>query len=211
MRRQCPAPDGTARANREAVVGGGFSLLEVLVVIFIISIVVTVAGLGLGRSARADAEAEARRLHRVMRLAHEEAVLFRKQLGLEFKSEDEVGDGLSQYSYQWLSYSRGSESWRPFTDNRSGFARRKMKPGLIIDLEVEEDVVRLEQEAEDFAWGEADEEEERWPQLMFLSSGEITPFTLLFSVLNEFDVPVAAVRLKGSLYGEMTLEGGDEI
>ncbi len=207
------APFPVPGHGRRSAAGSGFSLLEVLVVIFIISIVVAIAGLGLGRSAQADAEAEARQLHRVMRLAHEEAVLFRRQLGLEFKSEESAADGLSQYSYQWLSYHRNSESWRPFVDNRSGFSSRKMQPGLIVELEAEEDAVSLEQEEEDLAWGkeEEEEEDEHWPQLLFLSSGEITPFTLIFSVLDEFDSPVTAVRLKGNLYGEMTIEGGDDL
>ena len=205
----CPVMLAAAGAGRRTA-ASGFSLLEILVVLFIIGIVVSVTGLGLGRSARANAMEEAQLLYRVARLAHEEAVLFRKQLGIEFKSEDRE-DSLPQYSYRWLQYNRDSETWRPFSDNRSGFAARKMQPGLVLELEAEEDAVRLEQKEEDL-WQEQDadaEEESRWPQLMFLSSGEITPFTITLSVADEFDSLEPVVRLKGNLYAEMEIERSD--
>lgn len=67
----------------------GFTLLELLIVMVIVALMVTMVvlsvNLGRGDSALKDS---ARRLHAIMQLASEEAILFNKSLGVKFEEDE---------------------------------------------------------------------------------------------------------------------------
>lgn len=130
----------------------GFTLLELLTVMFIIGIIVSFAGLSVGQNTSRLVQDEAERLHGLIRLASEEAVLQGRELALQFNTD----------SYGFL-FLRGEE-WQPMTDD--AMLRERPLP----------EVVRLELLLEGVAV--ALDNEENPPRIIILSSGELTPFEL---------------------------------
>lgn len=131
---------------------GGFTLLEVLVVVLIIGIIVTFAMLSLGSRALDDQlETEARRLQQLFALANEEAAVQgadfgwrQTREGYEFLALDESG--------QWAGIAAGP------------LRARALAEPLYLELRVEGRAVPPA------AQGEA------LPQVLLLSSGDTTAF-----------------------------------
>jgi general secretion pathway protein H len=143
----------TGNSTRPLAINGGFSLIELLVVLLLIGIILTMATLairpGLGA---ADGDDESARLAALLQLAREQAVLQGDEHGLE----------LSSGGYQLLMLR--DRAWEPLTD--PVWRPRILPPELRLRLTVEGRAVDLPDTAE----GE--------PQLLLFSSGEMTPFTL---------------------------------
>ncbi len=125
-----------------------------LVVLFIIGITVTFATLSFsGRSADDRLDNEARRLQEIMRLASEEAVLQGIELGMQSDGE--------KYGFLVIT----DEGWALY-EGDTPLKEYALPSGITLEVTVE-----------DFAL-EVPEEEELLPQIVFLSSGELTPFNL---------------------------------
>lgn len=143
----------TGSSTEPLTTDGGFSLIELLVVLLLIGIILTMATLtvrpGLGV---ADGDDEAARLAALLQLAREQAVLQGDEHGLELNSG----------SYRLLMLD--NRVWAPLTD--PVWRPRILPPELRLRLTVEGRAVALPDSAE----GE--------PQLLLFSSGEMTPFTL---------------------------------
>lgn len=155
----------------------GFTLIEVLVVVFIIGVIVGMATLSFSGRALDDlAQEEARRLAEIFRLASEEATL----TGLE------IGWISREGRYRFVALS--DQGWTTYGDGTPLRPRELPEPLTV--------TVRIE----DLALTE--EEERAAPQLMFLSSGEITPFEV------DLGAPQLAVRfqISGNLLGQLKLE-----
>ncbi len=134
----------------------GFSLLELLVVLLLVGIILTMATLSIGPVGhRADGAGEARRLAALLQLAREQAVLQGLEHGLE----------VSRDGYRVLAYA--DERWGPLPE--STWRPRTLPEGLRLDLVIEGRAQPLPVEPR----GE--------PQLLLLSSGEMTPFEIEFS------------------------------
>ena len=143
----------TGSSTEPLTADGGFSLIELLVVLLLIGIILTMATLavrpGLGV---ADGDDEAARLAALLQLAREQAVLQGDEHGLELNSG----------GYRLLMLD--NNAWEPLTD--PVWRPRILPPELRLRLTVEGRAVALPDTAE----GE--------PQLLLFSSGEMTPFTL---------------------------------
>ena len=131
----------------------GFTLLEVLVVVFIIGLVVTFAGLSIKQSASRELSTEANRLHELLRLASEEAVLNGQELALQ----------LGTQSYRFLRLD--GDGWQSVEEDRV-LRERPFPPGVQIKLRLEGVLVNLEDESHP-------------ARILLLSSGELTPFELI--------------------------------
>lgn len=156
----------------------GFSLIEILVVVFIIGVILGFASLNLGgRSLDDKLEQEARRVHRLFSLARDEASLTGMELGWR----------LSDAGHQFLALSE--QGWVPYAD--SGPLRaRTLEPPLQMRLYLEQESTSTEGEITGA------------PQLIFFSSGELTPFELR---MGAADLPVR-YSLTGNLLGQLKLE-----
>lgn len=163
----------------------GFTLLELLVVVVIIGIVISFATLAVGRG-DASLRREAERLQALLTLAGERALLESRELGLS----------LADDGYTFLSLREGR--WSPLGDD-GPLRPRRLPEGAAVDLFVEALPVEL-------ATGE-EEETTLLPQLLILSSGERTPFSLTLSMAG-LDTHY---RLDGGLFDPVTLtrEGGE--
>jgi len=130
----------------------GFTLLELLAVILIIGIVISFASLSIGQNASRIVQDEAERLHGLIQLAGEEAVLQGRELALEFDRD----------RYRFLE--QGKKDWQPVTEDT--MLRERALPEAV------EFELLLEGVETSF------EDKENLPRIFILSSGELTPFNM---------------------------------
>ena len=146
----------TYRAN------AGFSLLELLVVVVIIGLLaqaVAVSWRALGNDR--EVEEETGRLRSVIDLLHEEALMQSRDYGVMFT---ETGYRFYVFDYQELEWVV------PQTDRL--LEQHMLRPQLGMSLVLDGRDVPLDP---DF---ESQDVENPEPQIMLLSSGEVTPFTI---------------------------------
>lgn len=157
----------------------GFTLVELLVVLVLLGVLTSLAVLGsnlAGNPARALYD-EAERLGSLLRVLLDEAVLDNIEYGVRF----EPG------SYRVLRYVPLKARWEP-VDGRT----HELPQWLRLSIEVEQQSVGLT--------GSASEREKSpvvLPQLLILSSGEMTPFTLRLASERGRDVPVLLLSSDG--------------
>ena len=174
--RQPAGPTPAAAGGRVA----GFTLLELMVVMVLIGIIFSFAVLSMrGDDVAELMEQEARRLETLLMLANDEAIVRGEELGVRF---DEDG-------YEILVLAL--DGWQLPDD---GLLKAYTLPADIRMRLVLEDDRTGDRIAPD------DTDVEPPPQVLILSSGEMTPFTVTFdSRLTDY-----RYRLTASLMGEVT-------
>jgi len=158
----------------------GFTLLELLAVLFIIGIIVSFAGLSVGQRSSRSAQDEAERLYGLVRVASEEAVLQGRELAVEFKKNN----------YRFLELADDNK-WVPIEEDTL-FRKRTFPQDVKIDLMVEGAVASFE-------------DEKNLPRIFVLSSGELTEFDLSFSLDGK-----KAYTLRGTINGKLDLSRAGE-
>jgi general secretion pathway protein H len=145
----------------------GFTLIEVMVVVLIIGITVSLAVLTIGGGGEDPAETEARRLSALLDIVREEAILQGRSFGLRFEPD----------GYQFFIL--GGEEWQPVEGDQL-LRERTLPDSLRLELVTEgEQVDFFPSRDEDEEDDDKDGENQDMPQVFFLSSGEVSPFTLL--------------------------------
>lgn len=159
----------------------GFSLIELMVVIFIIGMMLTLGVLAVGSDNRQrDLATEGERMVALIRLAEEEAITTVSELGLRMRH-----DG---YDFMVLN----GQEWQ--TVNAPPFTSRQFRdPDVEVELELEGNRVNIELEP-------------KKPQILILSSGELTPFELALDTKGQ-EHPLL---VRGTFAGDITLRHGDE-
>jgi len=176
----------------------GFTLLEILVVLLIIGVIVTFATLSSGVAGREkQTDNDVQRLIALMGLAGEEAVLRTRQLAVEFGEHD----------YRFLRYESGA--WAPLDDEL--LRPRELPPDVEVDLVLEGKAIVLQppkqEDGPQDAGGLSDQETPTAnPQIIFLSSGESTPFDLTLTD----EVTKKRYLIKGDPIGNIVLENTDQ-
>jgi len=170
MTRPCGGTPGDARS-------GGFTMIEMLVVILIIGIIVNLVAVNLGSNRPLDAlETEARRFTSLTELALEEALLRSQIIGIAFDDN----------TYRFVL--RVEQGWEAMDDNL--FRDRQLPESLRLKLSTQAAATGLMQQAKGT------------PDIVLLSSGELTPFELEFSSTLIED----RYRLTGETTGTLQLE-----
>lgn len=164
----------------------GFTLLELLVVMFIIGIIAAMATLSVGvATSEKGAEKELQRIEDLLALASEEAVLQGREFGLTFYAKE----------YVFSTYDPEQARWVPLESDAEPFGPRRFPPETLVELEIEDRLVRIpderpapadEKEMDDedasgpalTGGGLLSGRERDRPQVFILSSGDITPFEL---------------------------------
>ena len=161
------------QARRE----GGFTLIELLVVIVILGGLVGLAVLSIGNtSSSREIRDEAQRVATLISLMADEAVLDSREYGLLFDRD----------GYRAMSYDEADARWRDVGDREAHQAPEWMRLELELDGTPLQLVATVKRE-DDPAGLSDDEDRERrralrvQPQLLILSSGELSPFTLTLS------------------------------
>jgi|GEM_PF-325019 len=187
----------------------GFTLLEIIVVMLIIGIMATFAMLSIGgRSSDDRLQAEASRLRKVMALAADESLFKGEQLGLLVETS----------GYRLLVL--GSGGWVPYVGGAALRPHPVPEP-IVMTLSVEGRPTPLH-DAQATPEDEDDDEPSSdgrldlsggddvgsgpAPQVMVLSSGEMTPFSLEFSVPDQ----PSRYRVEGDLMGRVKSGRADE-
>ena len=144
-------------AGRGAV--RGFTLVELLVVLVILGVLIGLAMLGTGVAGPArELHAEAERLAGLIGVLAEEAVLDSREYGLH----------LTAGAYQVLSYDPVQRHWRPLQGKP-----HDLPSWAELSVELEGEPLQLPSAA-----GEQGRKAGLTPQLLILSSGELSPFRL---------------------------------
>jgi len=171
----------------------GFTLLELMVVLVIIGIILTFAMLSVGGDDIGELmEQETHRMTTLLELASDEAVLRGEELAVLF-SED---------GYEFLVLNE--ERWQTTTED--GLLKAYTLPAdieLRLEIEGEPPILTASAAEDEEVVDEAeDEEEELQPQVFILSSGEMTPFTVILMS------PQSRLRyhLTASLLGSLSWE-----
>ncbi len=167
--------------NRVLLLPRGFTLLELLVVIFILGIITTFATMSVSTNSNRVVEQEAKRLAALVGLAGEEAILNSRDMALlPMKS-----------GYRFVSVDvRGRIS--PFEDSSGTFRPRQLPDGMTLRLEMEGDEIALSD----------DEEQQDPPRIYIFSSGEMTPF--LFEIQLDGN---RGLYVNGEYTGEVEYRG----
>ncbi|MGH8454243.1 MAG: type II secretion system minor pseudopilin GspH [Nevskiales bacterium] len=143
----------------------GFTLLEILAVIVIIGIVVSFASLSLSsRAADERLTTEAQRLEVLLKLAADEAIVQGEEIGLLV-----AGDGYAFYHLKenrWAEYEQGSLRERALPEGMNLYLVSDGREDVQIPL------------PEDQKKNPDDQKKKPSPQILLLSSGELTPFVL---------------------------------
>lgn len=164
----------------------GFTLLEILAVVVIIGITITFASLSLGSRAGEDRLAsEAERLQALLVLAADEAIVQGEEIGLLV-----AADGYAFYHLQenqWTAFEQGS------------LRERSLPAGMTLYLasDGQEDVqIPLPKDQG------KNPDKQPSPQILMLSSGELTPFVLQLRAehLNAF------YQAEGKITGQIEMK-----
>jgi len=174
-------PEG--RATRWLRTQAGFTLLEVLVVVFIIGIVLSIAVISLPTDHEKALQTEAERIDALIGLAQQEAIIRDREIALEVKTD----------GYRFLI--QDGAAWIPMPD--ANFRPRTLEEPMRLDL-VMDGVPLLKLDPDQGA----DDDNETRPKVFILSSGELSEFTL--SVRHP-DVPVEFL-IHGDVSGRHALE-----
>jgi len=159
----------------------GFSLLELLVVVTIIGILVGAVVLSVKVAGNdPQAEQEVRRLRGLIDLLHEDALMQSRDYGLM----------LTTGGYRFYAYDYKQLKWLQVAGDRLLDEHALPSKQLELALELDGKDVRLEK-----AFATIDREKDPAPQVMILSSGELTPFKL--------DVSRSSLPGRYSLTGEL--------
>lgn len=158
----------------------GFTLVEILIVIVIIGALAGMAVVNLGGSGRgAELEREARRMHAVMRMASEEAILESREMGLL----------LDQNLYRIVEYDAQTGRWGRSANPE--FGDHLIAEGFIAALAIDGGQPRLGIRRSEM------------PSILFLSSGEVTPFELELEDVEEVG---QRFRIGSDGYSDIQLE-----
>ncbi len=198
-------PNGLAQCLRRQT---GFTLIELLAVIVIVAILFTFATLAIrGHEPDELIRTEARRLHRLVELALEEAILRGEDYALEFDID----------GYRFLHFRE--KQWLPLESDRI-LRARQLPEGMEVELDVEDTTVRigteidmgddfsLESTVDKFAEKDASGKtvKKADPQVFLLSSGEISP---PFSVRFFYPDVETSYQLNGRFDGQLVVETGE--
>jgi general secretion pathway protein H len=147
-------PDrGEAHRERIKLTAPGFTLIEVLVVLFIVSIMTGIAVVNLPRFTQTgDFDTEANRLQVVIEMLREEALVQANEYGMRPEAR----------GYKFFVYNQVRQVWELLEEGP--FATRDLPPDVRMSVRIE---------GHDLKFGEEDA-----PPILILSSGEITPFEL---------------------------------
>lgn len=149
--------------------GRGFTLLEILVVVFIIGILLTAVTVMFGSSEMTRVREEADRLATLITLAREQAILDGQEIAVAF---DDTGYAFQVYDGQgWLAL-EGDD-----------ILRRRTFPDIVdIEVNLVGEPVKLvstaSEEEEDADKDDKKDKEKEPIRVFLLSSGEVTPFEI---------------------------------
>lgn len=222
-----PRPQISPALERQAIAVGamrrtatGFTLLEVLVVVFLIGIVLSLAVLSVGHNEDRALKDEARRLAALIELARQESIV--ESLEMALAIDDRA------YSFQMFD----GQNWLPVADDPI-LRARELPDEMELDVEIDGQLAEMMKKAADAA-AQAKEEDQSSDseegaqdanadgerakrdqadksvmRIFLLSSGEMTPFEIVVRYVNRDD----GYTVTGNAIGEIAVAArkGDDV
>jgi len=158
-RKHCTLNNPTKKTN------SGFTLIELIVVIFIVGLLVTMATISISTSTDEEIKTEAKRFAALVKLASEEAIMNTVEMAVE----------VGPKSYSFGMFVQGQ--FQPMEEDKL-FRRRELPKQMKIEGEVADEKLDFSDFSEDL---ENSEEDQDLPKIFLLSSGETVPFDIIFS------------------------------
>lgn len=195
-------PTPFIRNSNLRLCSGGFTLIEIVVVIFIIGIILTFAVLSVGQNKTRVIQDEVNRMNALMTLASQEAVLQGQEFAVEVHSN----------GYQFLQLLQNDTAWQWQPINKEAIFRPRCLPaGLTLKLVLEGETALLEPMSCDAKAQDSNKDEQgssnqttsekEQPRIFLLSSGEMTPFQVSMQLEDEQE----GYYLKGDLTGVLAV------
>jgi general secretion pathway protein H len=154
----------------------GFTLLELLIVILIIGVIISFATLAIGDKKQQVLRQEMKQLAALIQFTQQEAIFKNQDLAIHF----------TEHSYHF--YLLSASHWQRL--KKSPFHTRQLAAGINAELNIEDENIQLTAT-------------ESIPQLLILSNGEISPFSIyLWHEADEYQRLV----LTGNLLGELEIK-----
>ncbi len=184
---------------------GGFTLIEIMVVMLVIGVIMSMAALSINLNQSNILETEIKRMRSLTSLAGEEAIIQGEEMAVEIHSN----------GYQFLRLLQSQEQWQWVAVTEDTLFRpRCFPPGVDLKLELEGesailkrlscdlslDDLEKEEKSEDAKSKLDEENENEIPRIFLLSSGEMTPFKVTLT-WEEGE----KVNLVGELTGELEI------
>lgn len=145
------------RRGRAHPVSGGFTLIEILVVVAIIAVMSAVVILSLSLTGRdRELEKESDRLLALFNYAREQADLQTREYGVLFQDD----------GYEFLAYDARRAAWRGVFEDEA-LSARKLPDGLDVKLTLEGRPVVLSRPKD---------AKDKTPQVMIFSNGDLSSF-----------------------------------
>lgn len=196
----------SAKAKPGKKLLGGFTLIEIMVVIVLIGLMASVVQFNFnGNDPEKLLEKESQRFSAIFNAAAEYSMLNNIELGLVTEEN----------TYQFLAFD--GEDWVPTSDNKFLEAYTLPETVTVVltldDLPLDElpliNILRENEESDlAFSGSELEEEKKLIPQVYILSGGDLTPFTLRFELAETYNVDVYVSYLVSGLYSTpLTIEG----
>jgi len=192
------------------VIGGGFSLIELLAVLLIIGLSISFIGVNLGTNSQFQLRTVAKEFANNTALLAEEAVLSNQQWGVDIYRQ--YIEGVEQIGYRWLV--RNDDGFWLEPNSEGGESEFLFPVGIALRLELDD--VDREQDIEtkkkiiDPTVSQLDIANENGvvdadrvqPELWLLSSGEMTAFKV---VLFDEENPDTQVEIVGDELGRVVV------
>jgi general secretion pathway protein H len=140
----------------------GFTLIEILVVVVIVAVLMSAVTLSFPPTGDKLLKEQAERFSALVGLAQDEAILQSRELALEVNNTG------------YVFYRNVDNSWSVFAD--APFAKREFPADISSKIYIDGIAIDLE------------EREELNPQVLILSSGEMTPFSYKLSYKNKSEI-----------------------
>ena len=172
---------------------GGFSLIEILVVIVIIGIVMSIAILSITLAGGDNQlQEEAQRMVSLVDVAQDESLLQGREFGLEFM----------QGAYRFVEFDPLTRQWSEIVGDDT-LRLREVPEELELELYVEDRRVTLKQDPARMVSEDEDRPgiERYAPHVLIYSSGDMSPFEVHF--VRRIDNNVVAVQ--GDLAGKLEI------
>ncbi len=177
----------------------GFTLLEMLIVVFIIGIILSMATLSTVPQQYRLLKEEAQRIASLMSLARQESILEAQELAF----------ALNDKTYQFQVFD--GKIWLPLTDDDI-LRERKLQNNMVLEVNLYGETLTFTSDGsdDDSDTGDEDaestEEDEDIVRVIFLSTGEVTPFELFLKYEDQDE----SLLVKGDIMGNITVVDENE-